>query len=403
MSARVVVVMPTETYRAADFVNAAGRLGVELSIASEETLPLIPPDRQTQINCADPVSSAEQIAELATTTTIDAIIAADDAGVEVAARAAQLMGLPSSPVAAVQATLDKHTMRNLLSIGEVPQPTFRIAANVADALAAAADIGYPVVSKPRTRSASLGVLRSDEPDDLADAFQVAATHQYEDDHSSSILVEGFIPGPEVSVEGIIWEGRLEIAAVFDKPDQPDGPTFEETIFVTPSSLDAPTMKAVEHTVQAAVAALGLTNGPIHAELRVPDGRPTVIEVAGRTIGGICGRSLTFGLMGESLEMLVLRQALGMPKVGNSRIPGGTGVMMIPALTTGKITAISGLDAARTVTGITDIEMTAPIGAGVMPAPDGDRYLGFIFATGPDRGSVLTSLRSAYSKIEITIV
>lgn len=399
---RIVVVLPTETYRAADFVEAASRLGVELSVASEEALPLIPPDRQVTIDCTDPEISAERIADLAASTPVDAIIAADDTGVEIAARASSLLGLSSSPVAAARATLDKERMRRLLHSAEVPQPRFEVVASLVEAQEAAGRLGFPVVTKPRTRSASVGVVRSDTPGELQVALEIAQHHQRASDGSDAVLIESFVQGSEISVEGMLWNGELEILAIFDKPDQPDGPTFAETIFVTPTELDEPTTAEVERVTTQAIAGIGLTDGPIHAELRLASGRPMVIEVAGRTIGGICGRSLSFGLMGDTLESLVIRQALGIRKRGFRRAEGATGVMMIPIPKRGALERIDGLERSRSVPGVTEIEITIPIGSEIVPVPDGDRYLGFIFARADTRDAVIDALHTAHDHLNLVI-
>jgi biotin carboxylase len=401
MGSRVVVVLPTEGYRAADFVEAADAIGIELAIASERPMPLLAPDRQVTIDCDDPEGSAQRVADLAAVTPIDAIIAADDAGVEIAARASELIGLPSSPLAAVQATLDKAVMRRRLHALEVAQPTFEVV-DMTSVAEAADRIGFPVVVKPRTRTASVGVVRADDHEGLRSAAQTALRHQTEDDGSDHFLIERFVSGPEISVEGLIWDGRVEILAIFDKPDQPDGPVFEETIFVTPTSLPESTVAEVERTVSAATRAIGLTQGPIHAELRIESGVPTVLEVAGRTIGGLCGRSLTFGLMGDSLESLVMRQALGRRKIGSARLPGASGVLMIPVPAAGTLARIEGIEAARAVEGVTGVEVSVPIGAQLVPVPDGDRYLGFIFARGAEAPDVVESLRTAHESLTVTV-
>lgn len=401
MSPRVIVVLPTETYRAADFVEAARSIGVDLAIASEQAMPLVATDHQVLIDCEDVERSAESIASLASTTPVDAIVAADDSGAEIAARASEWMGLPSSPVAAVHATLDKGVMRAALLAAEVPQPSFEIV-DAGDVAAAADRIGYPVVTKPRTRTASIGVVRSDRAEDIERAAEIAGRHQADDDGTTTILVEQYLDGPEVSLEGMVWDGSVETLAIFDKPDQPSGPYFPESIFVTPSEL-APTMlEHVERTVERATRAIGLTQGPIHAELRIVDGIPVVLEVAGRSIGGLCGRALTFGLMGDSLEALVLRQALGSRKVGSSRHPGASGVLMLPIARSGKLSAVSGLARAEAVPGVWSVEMTIPVGNRVVAAPHGDRYLGFVFARGSDRAATLRSLREAASFVEVEI-
>jgi biotin carboxylase len=304
-------------------------------------------------------------------------------------------------VSAVQATLDKALMRRLLAGAEIAQPTFEVvdASSVDDA---AERIGFPVVTKPRTRSASVGVMRADDHRSLSEAAALSTRHQVADDGTHRFLVERFVAGPEISVEALLWDGRLETLAVFDKPDQPDGPVFPETILVTPTSLAADTVAEVERTVAAATRALGLSQGPVHAELRIEDGVPTVIEIAGRTIGGLCGRSLTFGLMGDSLESLVLRQALGERKRGSSRLPGASGVLMIPIPAAGTLTAVNGVEAAKTLPGVTSIEISIPIGSEVQPTPEGDRYLGFVFARSAEPSEVVEALRSAHRRLTIVV-
>jgi biotin carboxylase len=401
MSLRVLVVLPTETYRAADFVNAARATGVELAIASEATLPLVGSDRQVLIDCNDVRRSAEAIADLASTTPVDSIIAADDAGVEIAALASELIGLAASPVLSVHATLDKSLMRASLLAAEVAQPRFEVV-DVGGAAAAAIRIGYPVVTKPRTRTASIGVVRSNDAHELEVATEIAERHQRADDGTATILVEQYLDGPEISLEGMLWAGVLETMAIFDKPDQPTGPFFPESIFVTPSKLNPSEVADVERTVQRATHAIGLTHGPVHAELRIVEGVPKVLEIAGRSIGGLCGRALTFGLMGDSMEALMIRQSLGLRKPGSSRQPGAAGVLMIPIKRSGTLAAVTGLDRAAETEGVWNVEMTVPIGSVVAAPPHGDRYLGFVFARSRGRETTLGALRTAASVIEVKI-
>ena len=127
----------------------------------------------------------------------------------------------------------------------------------------------------------------------------------------------------MAVEGLLQGGELEVLAVFDKPDPMDGPFFEETIYVTPSRQPTAVLAAVESTVGRAAAALGLREGPVHAELRIgPSGAATVLELAARSIGGLCARSLRFGA-GVSLEEVIIRHALGHGARGSR--PGGRGL------------------------------------------------------------------------------
>ncbi len=401
---RVLVILPTGSYRASDYVAAAEALGLELALASEEAPPLGLEGRFVQIDCSEVETSAQAIANLASNTPIDAIVSADDAGVVMAARASELTGLTHNPPAAAEATRDKGLMRRLLAGAEITQPTFREVTDLDQAFAAALQIGFPVVVKPVGLSASRGVIRADDRSQLGAAVsrirsvlgdELAAT-------GGRLLVERFIPGAEISLEGLLRDGRLETLAIFDKPDPLDGPYFQETLFVSPTALPAGLVAEVERVTQSAVAALGLRHGPIHAEVRIESGRPVLIEIAARTIGGLCGRSLTFGLLGSSLEELVLRHAVDRTSRGMRRTPGATGAAMLPISQSGRLVAVEGVDRARSVDGVWSIEITTPVGGRVVPPPDGDRYLGFAFARGSTRDEVISALRQAMAEITVAI-
>jgi hypothetical protein len=272
-----------------------------------------------------------------------------------------------------------------------------------DPTEAATAIGFPLVVKPLSLSGSRGVIKVENQDRLPAVLErVLAIAGEAGDDSGRVLLEQFIPGPEVAVEGIVWSGVLEVLAVFDKPDHPDGPYFEETIYVTPSQLDRAAQDEIARVTQAAITAIGLREGPIHAELRVNGSKPSVIEVAGRSIGGICGRALSFGLLDTSLETLILRHALGRRHRGLHRTAGASGVKMLPIAGQGILTAVGGIDQAGSVEGVDAIEITTPIGAQLRPVPEADRYLGFVFASGPDPADVIATLKKAHTLLDIVI-
>jgi biotin carboxylase len=401
--ARVLLVVPTSTYRIADFIEAAEALGVEVAVAAEEDLPLLDLDRFVKIDCSDPVAAAATLVDLAATTSIDAIIPVDDAGVVIAALASQSLGLPHNPPEAAAATRDKEAMRIALSRGEVPQPSFAAIARGQDATEAAISIGFPLVVKPLSLSGSRGVIRVESHDRLAAVIErVLAIASEAGEGGGRVLLEQFVPGPEVALEGMVWSGTLEVLAIFDKPDHPDGPYFEETIYVTPTQLDRVTQDEIARVTQAAITAIGLREGPIHAELRVNGPKPFVIEVAGRSIGGICGRALSFGLLDTSLETLILRHALGRRHRGLHRTARASGVMMLPIRGQGTLTAIGGIDEAGRVEGVDAIEITTPIGAQLRQVPEADRYLGFVFASGPEPADVVATLKKAHTLLDIVI-
>jgi biotin carboxylase len=215
-------------------------------------------------------------------------------------------------------------------------------------------------------------------------------------------VESYVPGGEVAVEGLLRGGALEVLAVFDKPDPMAGPYFEETLLVTPSRLPEETQRGAIQAVRDATAAIGLVEGPVHAELRVrPDGEIAVIEVAARSIGGLCSRTLRFG-MGLSLEEVILRHALGRPVDGLASAFDASGVMMLPIPRAGTLVAVRGQDAARAVPGVAGLEITIPPGRPVRPLPEGDRYLGFLFARGEHPAAVEQALRTAHGHLDVAI-
>ena len=194
-----------------------------------------------------------------------------------------------------------------------------------------------------------------------------------------ILIEQYIPGVELAVEGVLRSGELEVLAFFDKPDPMEGPFFEETLFITPSRLHPEMLEEVERVTVRALQAMGLREGPVHAELRVDGSLVTFLEAAARSIGGLCGRSLRFGLLGTPLEVVLLRHALGRPLRKTRREDPASGVMMLPISRAGILRAVHGIDRALEVPGITEVDITIPPGRRVWPLPEADRYLGFLFA------------------------
>ena len=408
--ARVLLLLPSGTYKAPDFLSAARRLDVDVVVASdtEQTLAEAMGDRALVVDLADPSGAAAAISALAARRPLDAVVAVDDQGVVIAALAAKELGLPANDPNAVARTRNKAAMRAALASAadispHLRQPRFRVVSGEDDVVAAAEDVGWPVVVKPVSLSASRGVIRADDPADAEAAAARVRAILDEDGHPADepLLIEQYVPGEEVAVEALLRAGRLEVLAIFDKPDPLTGPYFEETLYVTPSRLPAAVQDGIAATVTGAAAAIGLTEGPVHAELRVDrDGRPWVLELAARTIGGLCARTLRFAA-GVTLEELVLRHALGLP-VDPRRETVAAGVMMLPIPRAGRLTAVQGQDEARAVPGVTALEISILPGRPVLPLPEGDRYLGFLFARASSPAEVEEALRTAHARLEILI-
>jgi biotin carboxylase len=397
--ARVLLLVPARTYRAADFILAAERMGLDLVVASDGALPLgravIP------IRSADLDASARRIVALAGSA--DAVVAVDTPMLVLAATVAAKLGLPNHPVDAVRAALDKAAQRQRWAAAGVPQPSFLLVPAGDSVRQAAEAVGFPCVVKATSLSASQGVLRADDPAAAVEAARRVrqVLDEAERPAAEPLLVEEYLAGPELSIDGVMTAGDLTVTAVFDKPGMPDGPTFEETLLVTPSRLAAGTLAAAVRVAADAARALGLCTGPVHAELRICDRGPAMLELAPRSIGGLCSRALHFP-GGASLEEIVLANALGRPVPAAAGPARSAGVFMLPVPRPGILRAVEGRGGALAVPGVTGLTITIPLGQRVRPLPDGDRYLGFVFAEADTPAGVEQALTAAVARLRVVI-
>jgi biotin carboxylase len=413
---RVMLILPTETYRATAFLQAAGELGLQVVVASNEapTLAALMEGRVLTLDLRHPAESAERALAFAKQWPIDAVVGVDEGSVVTAAKIAERLGtMQRNPVPAVEATRDKRLLRECLTDNGLPQPRYaEIDINSGgDALDSAISVaGLPCVIKPVDLAASRGVIRADDRAGAAVAVQRIAALMREICEAGSVpplLVESYVDGVEVALEGLVHQGVLEVIALFDKPDPLTGPFFEETLYVTPSRLDAATQRAVVDAVRAAVSALELRHGPIHAEVRIEGDVPVVIEVAARSIGGLCSqviRVVCDDAPGEvrSLENVILRDACVLPLGAMHMVDSAAGVFMLPIPTAGIMSRVDGVNQAESVAGITGVSISIPVGASVRPLPEGDRYLGFIFARGETPQGVEASLRRAQALLDVDL-
>lgn len=406
---RVLLLVPSSSYRARAYVDAARRLGVELTVGCDHRPALAGDDgaRSLTLEFAPIGEAVARILEFARRRPLGAVVGTDDETSVLAAAAARALHLPHNSPDSVACTRDKHRFRQALARGALRSPWFRCVSLDEDLAAAAHSIAYPCVLKPLTLSASRGVIRADNASQFTAACARIGRILREPGsgrsprRAASILAEGFIPGCEVALEGLLEGGRLRPIALFDKPDPLDGPFFEETLYVTPSRLSTARQAGIVAEAGRAAQALGLREGPVHAELRLNEAGAWMIEMASRTIGGLCSRALRFA-PGASLEELVLQHALGLPTESMTLRAGASGVMMIPIPRAGRLHGVEGLGAARATRAIDDVVLGIPIGDRVEPLPEGDRYLGFIFASAATPGEVEGALRTAHEHLAIDI-
>jgi biotin carboxylase len=411
---RVLLFASTTGYQTRMFGEAASRLGAVLMFATDRCDQLDDPwfDGAIPVRFHHEEASTDAVVEASRATPFDAVVAVGDRPAVIAARVAERLGLPGHPPDAAAAARDKAETRSRLRAAGLPTPWSETVSSTLRPEALPPPRSWPVVVKPAALSGSRGVMRANDQRELAGAYarlhrllRTADVRALHDAVLDRIIVEEFIAGREYALEGVMIRGRLQVLAIFDKPDPLDGPFFEETIYVTPSRLEEPAQAAIRDAVAAATAALGLRHGPIHAECRVNTRGVFVLEVAARPIGGLCAASLAFEREpGEriGLEELLLRHALGEPIDGWRREAAASGVMMIPIPAAGVLRRVDGVAQAASVPRVRDVRITAKPDQRLVPVPEGASYLGFIFADGESPAAVEQALREGHSRLTFVI-
>jgi biotin carboxylase len=399
-------------YQTRSFAEAAKALGVDVVFASDRCHQLEDPwaDEAISVRFDEPEESARRIVKQSLVQPVDGLIALGDSPTATAAYTARALGFAYNSPQSVENCRSKLRQREILRDAGLPVPgffSFRLDKRVEKILPR---VQFPCLVKPLRLAASQGVIRANTPEEfqaavarikeLLESPEIKATREPELDR---LLVERYIPGAEVAVEGLLTRGKLRILAVFDKPDPLEGPYFEETLYITPSRLPDDIYDRLLDCADRTVQALGLTHGPVHAEFRINDDGPWVLEAAPRPIGGLCSRALRFGPQHVLLEELLVRHALGLPGTDLDREDDASGVMMIPVPKTGVLEKVEGQDQARKTPGIEDVQITARLHDFIAAWPDGATYLGFLFARGKLPAEVEAALRLAHShlKFEIT--
>ena len=377
----------TTGYQIREFANAARRLGIDVSLATDRCKRMDDPWGDGAL----PVKFDHRMAGTLETLRdlhFDGVAAVGDGPAEAAAVAAEMFGVPFHPPAATRACRDKFLAHQLYRAAGLRTPTFFRAILESDPAQLAASAPFPCVLKPLGLSASRGVIRANNADEFVAAFRRIGKMG-----ERFLQVESYIPGWEFAGEGIVTDGRFQALAIFDKPDALEGPFFEETIYVTPSRQPETTARAVR--------SLGLRHGPVHAELRYNAEGAWMLEIHARPIGGLCARSLRFE-GGVPLEELILRHALGHDVSGVRLEAGASGVMMIPIPKGGIYQSVVGVEKAAAVPGIVDVIVTATEGQRLIPLPEGSSYLGFLFARAASGDEVEAALRQAHGKLKFEI-
>jgi len=389
---------------------AARRIGVEVVVGSNrrQVLEDYSHGGTLTLNFRDTEIGTQQIVDYAKEHALEAIVSVDDETLVLAAKASSVLGLPHNSLESIFSIRNKFRMREKIFKAGLPSPEFHLFSIHKNPEQLSSQVNFPCVLKPTFLAASRGVIRANHPKEFKQAFHRIKSilkdpkvKSLGGESADEILVEDYIPGQEVALEGLMMKGELQVLALFDKPDPLEGPFFEETIYVTPSRLPPFVQEQVVQNIFRSAQALGLMEGPIHAELRFNENGSWLVELSPRTIGGLCSRTLRFGT-GLTLEEIVLRHALRLPINSMEREKKASGVMMIPIPKSGILKKITGKEKAKKVLGVEEVSFLIPTGQQVISLPEGHRYLGFIFARGETPAQVESSLREAHRNLEILI-
>jgi len=404
----VLIFSAATGYQSHRFFEAARKLGLVPVMVTDHCKVLDGPwgNDSIALRLEDPAGSAERVARMAPNAA--AVVAAGDRPLSVAARVAALLGLRFHTLDAVDACRNKYRAREILHATGLPVPAYFRVPAASDPHEIASRAHFPCVLKPLGLSGSRGVIRANNSDEFITAFLrirsilgLPEILRMQDEADHFIQVEDYIPGREFAIEGIVRRGSFHCFAVFDKPDPLEGPYFEETIYVTPSRAPVVEQDQMCAAVARGAVALGLTDGPLHAELRWNERGAWLLEIAARPIGGLCAQALEFE-GGQSLEEVLLRAALGEDEAIPPLKAEASGVLMIPIPKSGVFQGVSGVESAVATQNITAVHITAVEGQILWQLPEGSSYLGFIFARAATPEQAELALRTAHQKLAFKI-
>ncbi|MEV4439387.1 ATP-grasp domain-containing protein [Streptomyces sp. NPDC049577] len=332
---------------------------------------------------------------------VDGVLTLSEPHLRCTAEAAARLGVPYEPPGTSVRLRDKHTVRTLLEKAGVPQPDFRLALTAEEAVAAAGELGYPVVVKPTDGSGKLGVGVAHYPGEVA---RIAEQTFEARDYGRSIvgagrvLVERYVPGPVVSCEMLTVDGRHHFYGCTDRVLAPP-PYPVELGGCFPAELSPEQLEAVVAVTGAALDAVGVTRSHTHTELVLgPDG-PQIIEVNGRLVGGFVPEMMNL-VLGHDVYHDAIDLALG-----GSPVPAPTsGVACIRAVVARESGVLTGIDleGARSAPGVARVLLDAEPGEHVRPARVNAERLGFLIATGASAAEATAAARAALDRVVLRV-
>jgi biotin carboxylase len=401
----VLLIAPALSYRVSSYINAVQNLNYQLLVVSDSKHSLISQIASgITVDFADHQNAIKTILNAVKDLRILTVIATDDSVTTIASHIANKLALPHNDPQSSILTYRKDLARERLKIEGCNVPEFKVC-HFSQIESLAQSLSFPVVLKPLMLSGSRGVIRVNNTSEFIQAAKtIQQILQYErgnDFEKSHFLIESFLVGEEFAFDGFVKNGRLIPLALFDKPEPLNGPYFEESFYITPSNHSPETQKQIISEIEKCCHAYGLVHGPIHAEVRLTENGPYLIEIASRTIGGQCAQTIEY-VLGARLEEIIIQLACE-PTIEIRRSNLFAGVLMIPIQQEGLLKRVEGMTKAQQIQYVSSIEIHIQPGYELIPLPRGSSYLGFIFAQAPDFDITYQALKQAHQALKFVTV
>jgi carbamoyl-phosphate synthase large subunit len=392
MTAAVALSIGGSTWQV-DIIRKAKEMGLRTLVAdiSAEAPGRRFADQFYQIDTND----KEAILRIARVHQVTAILAEQsDRTVPIAGYLNQHLGLPGIRETVAWHFTNKLAMRNILRDSGVPMPRYAEVRCAEEAVAKAESWGYPSVLKPKSSQASLGVFKVENRKEIDQYFDTALEHS----RDGALLVEEFITGTEITVEGISLEGKFHLLAISEKEHYPFNACVARRLSYPPRMSDEILTRA-RLTAEKAVTTLGLQDGLSHGEYRVRNGVPYLIEVAARGGGNRIASVIAPHVSGVDVYALLIRRLLG-ETVAMPEHQHRAAVLFFFDFASGRVKTIRGQDQVREEKLAHELVLQIKPGDEIRSAADDRTRPGYALVLGNTRDEVDARVKRIQTLVQI---
>ncbi|MBI5134704.1 ATP-grasp domain-containing protein [Candidatus Uhrbacteria bacterium] len=344
------------------------------------------------------VKDIEQNLEIARSCSIDGVVTvASDVTVKTVAAIAEALQLPGIPVSVAERCTDKALMRQAFVAHGVPSPTSYPVLDFSTLLAVVDKIGLPVVVKPADSAGSRGVRKVTHEMELKEAYECAIGYS----QKKKVVVEDFMEGIEVSVEAFVDRGTIRIIGLSDKKRTP--PPYLLDIQVTfPSRYPSLVQQRIIAVAKHAITAVGITTGPVHMELMMTKDGPVPVELAARGPGFKVFTDILPMISGIDLIQATIKASLGLPPDLIPTKQLASSIKFFASPSSGRIHAITGVETARAMEGIYEMEIYVKPGDPVRTLTSGADRIGHIISMAENAEEAEARLAQAEQAVVIEL-